>query len=245
MSDTSPQALARAIASPGLALRHWLALPVILAGTFLVTLDFFIVNVAIPSIQRELHASAAAIEWVVAGYGLAYAALLVIGGRLGDLQGRRRMFCCGIAVFTSASAACGLAPSVASLVVGRLAQGCGAALLAPQVLAILGTTYAGPERARAFAAYGLVLGLASALGQLIGGALIQADLFHLGWRACFLVNLPVGLAAMLLAPRLVRESRPEVGGGLDPAGATLITLGLAAVLLPLIEGRAHGWPAWT
>jgi EmrB/QacA subfamily drug resistance transporter len=217
---------------------------VILCGTFMVTLDFFIVNVAIPSIQSELHASDAAIEWVVAGYGLAYAALLIIGGRLGDLHGRRRMFCAGMAAFTGASVACGLAPSAAALVLGRLVQGAGAAVLAPQVLAILGTTYTGTDRGRAFAVYGVVLGLASAMGQVIGGLLIHSNMFHLGWRTCFLVNLPVGLAALLLAPRLVRDSRGDARGA-DPVGAVLVTLGLTAVLLPLIQGRANGWPLWT
>jgi len=227
------------------SLRRWLALPVILSGTFMVTLDFFIVNVAIPSIQRDLHANTAAIEWLVAGYGLAYAALLIIGGRLGDLHGRRRIFCIGLAVFTLASAACGLAPGAGWLVAARFAQGVGAALLAPQVLAILGTVYVGANRARAFAAYGLVLGIASACGQVIGGLLIQFDLFNAGWRACFLVNLPVGAAALLLAPVAVPETRAASRGRLDMVGAALVTLSIASLLVPLIEGRARSWPAWT
>jgi EmrB/QacA subfamily drug resistance transporter len=228
-----------------LALRRWLALPVILAGTFMVTLDFFIVNVAIPSIQRDLRADTAAIEWLVAGYGLAYAALLIIGGRLGDLYDRRRIFSTGLAVFTLASAACGLAPNAGWLVAGRVAQGVGAALLAPQVLAILGTIYVGADRARAFAAYGVVLGLASACGQVIGGLLIQLDILGLGWRGCFLVNLPIGIAALLLAPVAVPESRSATRSRLDIGGAALVTLGITGLLLPLIEGRARGWPAWT
>jgi EmrB/QacA subfamily drug resistance transporter len=225
--------------------RRWLASPVILAGTFMVTLDFFIVNVAIPSIQRDLQADTAAIEWLVAGYGLAYAALLITGGRLGDLRGRRCIFAWGLAVFTLTSAACGLAPTAGWLVAARIAQGAGAALLAPQVLAILGTIHTGGERARAFAANGVVLGLASACGQVIGGLLIQLDVFGLGWRACFLVNLPIGLAAWLLTPIVVPESRRTSSSRLDMAGAALVTLGIAGVLLPLIEGRARGWPAWT
>ena len=243
MSDLGVRILAARPSS--IAWRHWLALPVILAGTFMVTLDFFIVNVAIPSIQREQHAGTAAIEWIVAGYGLFYAALLITGGRLGDLYGRRRMFQWGIAVFTVASAGCGLAPEPVTLVVARMAQGAGAALLAPQVLAILGTIYAGADRARAFAAYGVVLGLASGCGQVIGGLLIQADVFHLGWRACFLVNLPVGAAAWVLAGIVVPESDGGAGLRLDLPGAALVTLALGAVLLPLIEGRAQGWPLWT
>jgi EmrB/QacA subfamily drug resistance transporter len=231
--------------SPVPAVHRWLALPVILAGTFMVTLDFFIVNVAIPSIQRELHAGTAAIEWIVAGYGLSYAALLIIGGRLGDLHGRRRIFRCGVAVFTLASFACGIAPDAGWLVLARITQGVGAALLSPQVLAILGTIYTGAERARAFAAYGVVLGIASACGQLIGGLLIEIDAFGLGWRACFLVNLPVGAGALLLAQVTVPESRGTTSARLDLGGAVLVTLAIGGLLLPLIEGRAHGWPLWT
>jgi EmrB/QacA subfamily drug resistance transporter len=228
-----------------LELRRWLALPVLLAGTFMVILDFFIVNVAIPSLQRELNADAATIEWIVAGYGLTYAAGLIIGGRLGDLYGRRRIFALGLAVFTFASAGCGWAPDAALLIVARAAQGAGAALLAPQVLAIIGVTYTGADRGRAFAVYGVVLGLASACGQVVGGLLIRADLLGLGWRGCFLVNIPIGVAALLLAPSLVPESRAPIGRRLDGSGVVLITLAITALLLPLIEGRRQGWPTWT
>ncbi len=228
-----------------LSLRRWFALPVILTGTFMVTLDFFIVNVAIPSVQYDLHTDSAAIEWLVAGYGLAYAALLITGGRLGDMYGRRPIFSVGLAAFTLASAACGFAPTAGWLIVARVAQGAGAALLAPQVLAILGTIYVGADRARAFATYGVVLGLASACGQMIGGLLIQLDAFGLGWRGCFLVNLPVGIAALALTPIAVPESRATSGRGLDLTGASLVTLGISTLLLPLIEGRVGGWPAWT
>jgi EmrB/QacA subfamily drug resistance transporter len=240
MSNAQSQTLPAA-----LELRRWLALPVLLAGTFMVILDFFIVNVAIPSLQRELNADAATIEWIVAGYGLTYAAGLIIGGRLGDLYGRRRIFALGLAVFTFASAGCGWAPDAALLIVTRAAQGAGAALLAPQVLAIIGVTYTGADRGRAFAIYGVVLGLASACGQVVGGLLIQADPLGLGWRGCFLVNIPIGVAALLLAPSLVPESRAPIGRCLDGSGAVLITLAITALLLPLIEGRRQGWPMWT
>jgi EmrB/QacA subfamily drug resistance transporter len=240
MSDTE----AFAIPDSAARLRHWFALPVILAGTFMITFDFFIVNVAIPPIERDLRAGTAAIEWVVAGYGLAYAALLITGGRLGDVHGRRQIFCQGLRLFTPASAACGVAPTAFWLVVSRFAQGIAAAMLAPQVLAILGTIYVGSDRARAFAAYGVVLGVASACGQVISGLLIQADVFGLGWRACFLVNIPIGVAALLLVPMTVPESRAPTGRDLDLGGAALVALGIGSVLLPLIEGRAHGWPAW-
>ena len=225
--------------------RHWLALPIILAGTFMVTLDFFIVNVAIPLIQRELHTSVASIQFVVAGYGLAYAAGLITAGRLGDRYGRRQVFALGLALFTLASVGCGLAPTATALVVARVAQGIAAALLSPQVLAMLGLLYTGADRARAFTMYGLTLGLAAIGGQLIGGLLIQADVAGLGWRACFLINVPIGAAALLLTPGLLPAARAEGRGRLDLAGAALVTLGMVALVLPLIEGRELGWPLWT
>lgn len=231
--------------SVALAWRRWLALPVLLAGTFMVVLDCFIVNVSIPSMQRDLGAGAATIEWIVAGYGLTYAAGLITGGRLGDLHGRRRIFALGLTVFTLASAACGLAPNAAWLIAGRAVQGVGAAMLAPQVLAIIGIVYAGPDRARAFGVYGVVLGLASACGQVIGGLLIQADVLGLGWRACFLVNIPVGAAALFLAASVVPELCAPVRRRLDWVGGALITVSITALLLPLIEGRRQGWPTWT
>jgi EmrB/QacA subfamily drug resistance transporter len=225
--------------------RRWATLPVVLAGTFMVVLDFFIVNVAIPSTQRELHAGSTSVQWIVAGYGLAMAAGLITSGRLGDLYGRRRVFAAGLVLFTLASAGCGLAPTPEVLVLSRVVQGMAAALLSPQVLSILGTIYAGRDRARAFTAYGMTMGLAAVSGQLIGGLLTRADLAGLGWRACFLINLPVGAAALLLAYRLVPRLRAERRTRLDLAGAAMVTLGLVAVVLPLIQGRAQGWPPWT
>jgi len=148
------------------------ALPVVLAGTLMVVLDFFIVNVAMPAMQTDLHASTGAIEWVVAGYGLTFATLLITAGRVGDRHGRRRMFSLGLALFTLASAACGLAWSPTSLVAARLAQGVAAALLSPQVLSIIGVAYTGPDRVRALSVYGIVLGLAAVGGQLLGGVLV-------------------------------------------------------------------------
>ena len=161
---------------------RWAALPVVLAGAFMTILDFFIVNVAIPSIQSDLGATAAQIQLVVAGYGLAYAVGLITGGRLGDIAGRRRMFIIGLIAFTVTSAACGLAPSALMLVVARIAQGLSSALMFPQVLSILNVTFEGEARARAFTAFGVTLGLAAVSGQLLGGLLIAGDVFGLGWR---------------------------------------------------------------
>src|SRR5881628_2488425 len=226
--------------APGLA-----ALLVMLSGTFMVVLDFFIVNVALPSIQHELHAGSAALQWMVAGYGLATAVALISGGRLGDIHGRRRIFMLGIALFVIASALCGLAPTAAVLVVARIAQGASGALLLPQVTAMLGGLYSGEQRARAFAAYGLALGLGAASGQLIGGALIHADVGGLGWRSCFLINVPIGALALLLAPRVLPALPAQRTSRLDVAGAALLAVSLTALLLPLVQGRDAGWPAWS
>lgn len=223
----------------------WAPLAVILCGTFVYVLDFFVVNVAIPGITRSLYAGPAAIEWVVAGYGLSSAVLLVLGGRLGDRFGRRRMFMAGIALFTLASALCGIAPDSGFLIAARLVQGLGGALMSPNVLAILGTVYTGTARVRAISAFGMVMGIAAVGGQLIGGLLIEANVLGLGWRAVFWVNVPVGAAALLLAPRIVPESRASGGTRLDLAGAGLLTVALTAILLPLMDGRQDGWPAWS
>lgn len=225
--------------------RRWAALPIILAGTIMVTLDFFIVNVAIPSLQTQLHATSGEVQFVVAGYGLAYAAGMITAGRLGDLYGRRRLFTLGLALFTLSSAACGLAPTAATLVIARVVQGLAAAVLGPQGLAMLGVNYTGEDRARAFTMYGLALGLAAVCGQLIGGLLIAVDVAGLDWRVCFFINVPIGIAAVVLAPRLLPESRAASLARLDLAGGALVTLGVLAIVLPLIEGRELGWPLWT
>ena len=220
-------------------------LPVVLVATFMTTLDFFIVNVAVPSLQLGLKAGPAAIQWVVAGFGLALASALVTAGRLGDRYGRRRMFALGLLLFTAASAACGLAPSAGLLIEARVAQGLAAALMGPQVLAILRTSYTGPAQARAFGMYGLTMGIGAVLGQLIGGVLIRANLFGLDWRTCFLINVPVGLATLLFVRRALPESRAPQRTGLDLPGVALVSAALVALVLPLIQGQAQGWPLWT
>jgi EmrB/QacA subfamily drug resistance transporter len=224
---------------------HWPTLLVMLTGIFMTALDVFIVNVAIPSTQRELHASDSAVQWIVAGFGLAVAAGVITAGRLGDMFGRRRMFSLGLALFTLASAACGLAPTAGALIGARVAQGMAAALLTPQVLAILGTAFAGAALTTAFTAYGLAMGLAAISGQLVGGVLIHADVFGLGWRSCFLINVPVGIAALGLVKRLVPESARPRGSRLDWFGTALLSGALVAIVLPLIQGRQQHWPLWT
>ncbi|NUW38667.1 MFS transporter [Nonomuraea rhodomycinica] len=187
---------------------RWWALPVVLVAVFMTTLDFFIANVAVPSMRAGLPADGSEAQLVIAGYGLAYAAGLVVAGRLGDLHGPRRVFSAGLALFTLASAACGAAPGAWALILARVLQGVAAALLAPQVLTLLGGLYRGADRARAFGWYGTAVGLAGVSGQVIGGLLIAADPWGLGWRACFLVNVPLGLVALAATPRLVPSPPP-------------------------------------
>jgi EmrB/QacA subfamily drug resistance transporter len=224
---------------------QWVPLAVILTGTFVFVLDFFVVNVALPDIQRNLHASAAAIEWLVSGYALTSASLLVCGGRLGDHYGRRRYFRIGLAAFVLASALCAVAPDPGFLIAARLLQGAGGAIMAPNIMSILGMTYTGRDRVRAISVYGMVMGIAAVGGQLIGGLLIDANVAGLGWRAIFWVNVPIGLAALAAAGRLVPESRAAQAGHLDLPGAALLAAALVAIAAPLADGRQQGWPAWS
>ena len=220
-------------------------LPVVLISTFMTSLDFFIVNVAIPSMQQQLGAGPAGIQWIMAAFSLALAAGLVSAGRIGDIAGRRRIFALGLALFTASSAACGLAPTVGLLIAARAVQGLACALMAPQVLVILRTAFQGKAQAKAFAMYGLTMGIGAVFGQLIGGVLIRLDLFGLDWRTCFLINVPVGLVTLLLVGRSVPESTAPQRPRLDNIGVALVTAALVTLVLPLIEGRSEGWPLWT
>jgi MFS family permease len=219
-------------------------LTTVLLGAALPSLDFFIVNVALPTIDRSLNASATTLELVVAGYGIAYGLLLVLGGRLGDTFGRRRLFLVGMAAFTITSLACGLAPTAGLLVVARVAQGASAALMLPQVLSTIQATTAGERRSRALGLYGATGGIAMTVGQLLGGVLVDADIAGTGWRAIFLVNVPVGLAGLLLARRRLPETRAADPARVDLPGTVLFGVGMFALLVPLMEGRAIGWPLW-
>lgn len=223
----------------------WRAMPVLLAGTALIVLDFFIVNVALPSLQTDLHAGPASLEWVVAGYGLTLATFLIAAGRLGDRIGRRRVLGAGMAVFTVASAACGIAPTTEVLIAARLVQGLGAAMISPTVLALIGTLFTPEERPKAIGRYATVMGLAAASGQLIGGLLLHANIEGLGWRLVFLVNVPIGAVALAMIRRTVPESRAETTGRFDRTGLVLLTAALTAVVLPLLTGQSEGWPTWT
>ncbi|MGA6160126.1 MFS transporter [Stenotrophomonas sp. NPDC087984] len=222
-----------------------LGLFTVLLGAALPLIDFFIVNVALPTMDRDLHAGPAVLELVVAGYGVAYAVLLVLGGRLGDTFGRRRLFLAGMAAFGLTSLACGLAPDAWSLVGARVAQGASAALMLPQVLATIHSSTSGTRRARALSMYGATAGLSMVAGQILGGVLVAADIAGTGWRAVFLVNVPVAVIGLILAVRTVPETRSERPAPVDVPGTVLLALSLITLMVPLTEGRAAGWPLWT
>jgi EmrB/QacA subfamily drug resistance transporter len=219
--------------------------PVLFAPVFMVIVDIFIVNVTVPSLRTDIGASDAQLQWVAAAYLLTYALSLITGGRLGDVFGRRRMFKAGVAGFTFASILCAIAPTPTTLIVARLLQGFGGAAMWPQVLSIIQVEFEPAERPKAFGVQGLVQGLGAVSAQIIGGGLIALDLLGLGWRWVFLVNVPVGAAALLAADRVIPESRSETTRRLDLVGVALATLALSLVMIPAVEGREQGWPAWT
>src|SRR6266849_5563159 len=225
--------------------RRWYALALMLAAVFLAAFDFNVFTIAIPSIQRGLGTSSGEIQLIVAGYALSFAVLLITGGRLGDLYGRRRMYVIGMTGFTIASALCGFARSPTALVGSRLLQGAFAAVMVPQALSFIQVTFTPREQSVAYAMYGMTIGFGMIAGQLLGGLLLSANLFGLDWRPVFLVNLPLGVAALALAWWLVAESRAPAGLKLDPVGVVLVSTALALLLYPLIRGASAGWPAWT
>lgn len=222
---------------------RWI-LAVVLVGAFMAILDGYIVNVAVPSIRRDLHCSFGAVELVVTAYTITYACLLITGGRLGDLVGRKRMFIAGLAIFTASSALCGAAPSIGALVAARAFQGVGAAMFYPQVLAVIQVTFEGEARSKALGVFGSTLGLAVVVGQIVGGSLIGADLFGWQWRPIFLVNVPVGIAAVIAAVRWLPGGRGNDRPRLDLAGVGLVAAALLLLIVPLLSGRDYGWPAW-
>jgi EmrB/QacA subfamily drug resistance transporter len=232
-------------ASDGVDPRRWLTLVILLLAAFMNLLDVSIVNIAIPSIQRDLNASYADVQWALAGYTLAYALVLITGGRLGDTFGRKRMFLIGVTGFTIMSALCGAAQSPGQLIACRVVQGAMGAIMVPQVLAVIQVTFPPRERIKALAGFGITAGLGTVSGPLLGGLLIQHNLFGLGWRSIFLINVPVGIIAVAASAVLVRESRAPQPPKLDPVGVALISAALLLLLYPLVEGRQLGWPLWT
>jgi EmrB/QacA subfamily drug resistance transporter len=223
---------------------RWIALCVILVGPFLGVIDFFIANIGVPSIRASLGASFSEIELVIAGYGLTYAVCLITGGRLGDIYGRKITFIFGMAAFTLTSAFCGLSPTAGWLIFWRLVQGCAAAAMFPQALSFIHVNFSDASKRVAFSVYGAVIGFGSIVGQLLGGFLIHANLFQLGWRPIFLINLPIGIITILAASFLLCESRAEAAPKLDLIGVAVLTAGLALFSYPFMEGQQQGWPIW-
>lgn len=216
----------------------------LLVAAFMNLVDVTIVNVAIPSLADAFGATDSQIEWVVAVYILVFALLLLPMGRLGDVIGRRRMFVIGVIVFTVGSALCGMAGSIYGLVGARVVQGIGGAMMTPQTLALVPVLFPPAERGTAYALFGLSAGLASVTGPLLGGFLIGADLWGLDWRPIFLVNIPVGVLAVIGAMRFVPKVPGDASLRLDYVGVALAGLALLMILFPLIEGRQIGWPWW-
>jgi MFS family permease len=230
--------------SAGTGRRSSVVLAVVLTGQLMAVLDTNIVNVAIPSMHADLHASGALLQLIVAGYTIAYAVLLITGARLGDILGHRRVFRTGVLLFTLASLGCGLAPTAGVLVGLRFAQGAGAALMIPQVLSLLQRTYQSPgPRARAMSLYATVISGGAVLGQVVGGLLISADVFGSTWRSVFLVNVPIGVA-VLLCTGMLPGGRDLTGRRLDLPGLLVLTPAVLAFVLPLVLGQPLGWPAW-
>jgi EmrB/QacA subfamily drug resistance transporter len=240
-APVSAPALPAAAPDPG----RWRSLAVVLSGAFLTALDFFIVNVSIPSIRTSLNATFAEVQLIIASYGLTYAVFLISGGRLGDIFGRRRMFMWGIIAFTAASLLCGLAPSPTFLIAARALQGIAGAVLFPQVLSIIQVTFPQRERATAFGLFGTVIGMSSFSGNALGGLLVSANILNLSWRPIFLINLPIGLLTVLASAKFVSETRSPKARRLDLGGVAIMTLALTLLLYPLIQGREAGWPSWT
>ena len=224
---------------------RWAALAVLLTGAFLAPLDFFIVNVAMPSITTGLGARAADVQLVISGYAVVFAVFLITGGRLGDIFGRKTIFLAGLAGFALASGFCGLAWSPLALILARLLQGLAAAAMMPQALASIHALFPPRERGRALSIYGIAVGLSSIVGQLLGGALVVADIGGLGWRLIFLINLPIAIVTFLVAIPLLRETHAQYRPRLDLGGVVLSSVALTVFVLPLVEGRERGWPWWS
>ncbi len=223
----------------------WAVLAIILTAVFMQLLDTTITMVGVPTIQGSLHSSFGEIQLVVAGYMLAFACVLVTGGSLGNAYGRKRMFLWGMAGFTIASAVCGAAPDAVTLIGARVVQGMCSGLMFPQVLSIIQVVFGKEQRARAVGFYGATIGLATILGPVTGGGLIDLNVAGWGWRSIFYVNVPIGLAALAFGVAMIPESRTGVSRRIDLPGAGLLGAGLFLLVLPLVIGRDQGWPAWS
>ncbi|MGW1493548.1 MFS transporter [Streptomyces sp. NPDC002402] len=245
MTNANEEVVATAAVPEKAPVVPWPAVSTVMIGMFMAILDSFIVVVAGPAIQADLGASVGQLQWVLAGYQLSYAMFMITGGRLADLYGRKRVFIVGTAVFTLASLVCALAQNPGTLIVARIVQGLGAALMVPQVFAVITLVVPEKSRHRVFGVLGMVIGMATISGQLVGGLLIGADLFGSDWRAVFWVNVPIGLATILFAMKHVPESRAEGARRLDVPGVVVLSAALLLLTFPLIQGREEGWPWWT
>ncbi|HEX5927445.1 MAG TPA: MFS transporter [Baekduia sp.] len=224
---------------------RWLCLAIVLVAEIMDLLDSTVITIAAPTVRTELGGSTATMQWWAAGYTLAFGVFMIIGGRLGDLFGRRRVFVIGIVGFTLASAACALAPSPDLLIATRVLQGGFGALLIPQGLGIIKTVFPPSEMGGAFGAFGPVMGLAAVGGPILAGWLVSADLLGTGWRMIFLINLPLGVIGLIGALRFFPESRATERLKLDPLGVGLIAAASFCLIYPLVQGRELGWPLWT
>jgi EmrB/QacA subfamily drug resistance transporter len=224
--------------------KRGLAMGVLIFASFMDLLDATIVNVALPSIRTDLGASGAQLEWVVGGYLLAFAVLMITGGRLGDMAGRKRVFVAGVAGFTIGSVVACVAPTIGVLLIARVVQGAFAAMMVPQLLSSLQALYAPRERAAMLGAVGAVSGLSAVIGPVLGGWLVSSDAFGIGWRSIFLINVPIGVGLAVAALRWVPDTRSDHPLRLDPLGLVLATSGLLGVVYALVEGRQQDWAGW-
>jgi EmrB/QacA subfamily drug resistance transporter len=224
--------------------KRGLAMGVLIFASFMDLLDATIVNVALPSIRNDLDANGAQLEWTVGGYLLAFAVLMITGGRLGDIFGHRRLFVTGVVGFTAGSLLACVAPSIAVLLVARVVQGGFAAMMVPQMLSSLQALYSPRERAAMLGVVGAVSGLSAVIGPVLGGWLVSSDAFGMGWRSIFLINLPIGVVLVALALRSVPDTRSEHPLRLDPLGLVLATTGVLGVVYALVEGRQQDWATW-
>jgi EmrB/QacA subfamily drug resistance transporter len=224
---------------------RWVVLAIVLVAEIMDLLDSTVITIAAPTVRDSLGGGASTMQWWAAGYTLAFGVFMIVGGRLGDAFGRRRVFIVGISGFTVASAACALAPSPDVLIATRVLQGAFGALLIPQGLGVIKTVFPPKEMGGAFAAFGPVMGLAAIAGPILAGWLVTADLLGTGWRMIFLINVPLGIVGLAGALRLMPESRSPVPVRLDPLGVVLISAASLCLIYPLVQGRELGWPAWT
>ena len=241
MTTTAPPLAERASTDR----RPALMLTVLLIGQFMAMLDITIVNVAMPTMGTDLHASGAALQLIVSGYTISYAMLLITCARLGELLGHRRLFWLGVMGFTASSLLCGLAPNSLLLIIARFVQGAAAAVMMPQIMSTIQKQFTGAARTRALSAFSAVIAVGAVAGQILGGVLVSADILGTGWRPVFLVNVPVGIVVAMLVPRLMPADGPRGTRKLDLLGLAIAVPSVFLIVLPLVLGHEDGWPAWS